>query len=98
MVTIDSGTTVVATDNCVATTIDSDVVLLNNETGLYQSLSGVGPDIWDRIQEPTEPAEIVSELVTEYDVEREQCMSDVESFLETLAAERLIEVDANTTP
>jgi hypothetical protein len=98
MVAIDSGSTVVATDNCVTTTIDGEIVLLNNETGRYQGLSGVGPDIWDRIQEPTEPATIVSALVEEYDVDRDRATNDVERFLETLAAEQLINVDTSPTP
>ena len=98
MVAIDSGSTVVATDNCVTTTIDGEIVLLNNETGRYQGLSGVGPDIWDRIQEPTEPADIVSALVGEYDVDRDQAATDVEQFLEALAAEQLINVDTSPVP
>lgn len=98
MVAIDSGSTVVATDNCVTTTIDGEIVLLNNETGRYQGLSGAGPDIWDRIQEPTVPTEIVSALVEEYDVDRDRAANDVDRFLETLAAEQLIKVDASPTP
>jgi hypothetical protein len=98
MVAIDSGSTVVATDNCVTTTIDGEIVLLNNETGRYQGLSGTGPDIWGRIQEPTEPTEIVSALVEEYDVDRDRAANDVERFLETLAAEQLIKIDASPTP
>jgi len=98
MVAIDSGSTVVATDSCVTTTIDGEIVLLNHETGRYQGLSGAGPDIWDRIQEPTEPTEIVSALVEEYDVDRDRAANDVDRFLETLAAEQLIKVDASPTP
>ena len=98
MVAIDSGSTIVATDNCVTTTIDGEIVLLNNETGRYQGLSGAGPDIWDRIQEPTVPTEIVSALVEEYDVDRDRAANDVDRFLETLAAEQLIKVDASPTP
>jgi len=98
MVAIDSGSSVVATDDCVTTTIDGEIVLLNNETGRYQGLAGTAPDIWDQIQEPTEPVEIISTLVEEYDVDRDRAANDVERFLETLAAEQLIEVDASPTP
>ncbi|RLM42206.1 PqqD family protein [Haloarcula sp. Atlit-47R] len=98
MVAIDSGSTVVATDDCVTTTIDGEIVLLNNETGQYQGLTGVGPDIWDRVQEPTEPADIVSALVREYDIDRDRAVNDVERFLETLAAEQLIKIDESPTP
>ncbi|WP_225307724.1 PqqD family peptide modification chaperone [Haloarcula sp. CBA1129] len=98
MVAIDSGSAVVATDDCVTTTIDGEVVLLNNKTGRYQGLLGAGPDIWDRIQEPTEPADIVSALVEEYDVDSDRAATDVKRFLDTLAAEQLIKVDASSTP
>ncbi|AAV45633.1 unknown [Haloarcula marismortui ATCC 43049] len=98
MVAIDFESAVVATDDCVTTTIDGEIVLLNNETGRYQGLSGVGPDIWERIQEPTEPVDIVSALVGEYDVERDRVANDVERFLKTLAAEQLIKVDASPIP
>lgn len=95
MVTVDSDTIVVATDDCVATTVDDEVIVLNSETGQYQGLTGVGPDIWRLVQEPTEFDEIVSALVVEYDVDRARCASDVADFLETLATAHLVEVDAN---
>ncbi|MBV0900761.1 PqqD family protein [Haloarcula salina] len=95
MVTIETGTTVVATDDCVATAVDDEVIVLNSETGMYQGLTGVGPDIWRLVQEPTEFDEIVSALVAEYDVDRARCASDVSDFLETLATSRLVETDAN---
>lgn len=96
MVTVAADATVVATDDCVATTVDDEVIVLNGETGRYQGLTGVGPDIWRLIQEPTEPDEIVSALVAEYDVDRARCARDVLDFLETLAAARLVEVDAGS--
>jgi len=95
MVTVDTDTTVVAADDCVATTVDDEVIVLNGETGMYQGLSGVGPDIWRLVQEPTEFDEIVSALVGTYDVDRARCASDVSDFLETLAAARLVEIDAH---
>lgn len=91
---VDAQTLVTAAEHPVATTIEGELVLLNIETGMYQGLHGVGPHIWDLLQEPTSVESIVETLVTEYDVDAESCEADVRTFIEMLSEENLVEIDA----
>ena len=93
MTAIEPDTTVVAAETHVSTTVDGETVLLNNETGTYQGLSGVGPRIWELVQEPTTVETVVETLSTEYDVDSKRCERDVCAFLQELAAEQLVEID-----
>jgi hypothetical protein len=73
--------------------VDGETILLNKERGTYQGLSGVGPRIWELIQEPTTVETLVETVSTEYDVEPGRCERDVHEFLQEMAAERLVEID-----
>jgi hypothetical protein len=93
MTALNSNTTVVATDNYVATSVDGETILLNKETETYQGLSGVGPRVWKLLQEPTTVETLVETVSTEYDVEGQRCKRDIHEFLQELAAEGLVEID-----
>ena len=97
MAAIDTDTTVVAGTDHVSTTVDGETVLLNTNRGTYQGLSGVGPRVWELIQEPTAVEAVVDTIAAEYDVERERCARDVRSFLGDLVDERLAEIDGAAT-
>lgn len=98
MPALETDTTVVARDDHVATTLDGETVLLNNETGTYQGLRGVGPEVWAAIQEPTTVEAVVETIATNYDVDASRCERDVRDFLQELADHQLVEIDAETTP
>lgn len=93
MTALEANVTVVAKENHVATTVDGETILLNKETGTYQGLSGVGPRVWEIIQEPTTVGALVETVSTEYDVEPQRCERDIREFLREMATERLIEID-----
>jgi hypothetical protein len=97
MPSVGPDSTVVANDNHVATTVDDEVVLLNNENGKYQGLVGVGPVIWDLLQDPTTPDDIVDHVADEFDVQRERCEADVHAFLDELVEEHLVDVERAPT-
>lgn len=93
MQAIGTDTTVVADDSHVATTVDGETVLLNDETGTYQGLDGVGSRIWELVQEPTTVGDVVETITAEYDVDAQRCERDVREFVGELAAQRLVEID-----
>lgn len=90
---IETDTVVTAADHPVTTTVEGELVLLNTETGMYQGIDGVGPRIWELIQEPTAVETVVETLVAEYDVDEVQCERDVIEFVETMVAEDLIQIN-----
>lgn len=91
MTTVTLDSTLVASDGHTTTQIDDDVVILNTEEGLYQGLDGVGPRVWELLQEPKRARTIRNLIAAEYEVDPEECEADILQFLEALAADGLIE-------
>lgn len=74
-------------------------VMLSVKNGNYYNLGHVGGCIWDGIAEPITVAKLVETITREYEVEADQCVLQVISFLEQLRKEGLIlvhEEAANT--
>jgi hypothetical protein len=93
MSAVDTTTTVTASDHPTTTTVDGELMLLNTETGMYQGLTGVGPRVWELLQEPTTVQRIVETIAEEYDVPAETCERDVVEFVRTMADEELVEIE-----
>lgn len=69
-----------------------EIVLLDAVVGKYHGLKGPAARIWDLLQNPMSLNEICEKLVSEYDVEPDECRGDVEGFVRQLIDEKLIEV------
>jgi len=67
-------------------------VMLSVEKGKYFNLGEVGGEIWSLIEEKKTVNQLVSELVEQYDVEFDECKSQVLTFLEVLREEELIQI------
>lgn len=92
MTTIDTSTTVQVSDDCIATTIDEEVVILNQSTGEYQGLHGVGPRIFELAQEPTPVGTILETIRDEFGDRPASWRTEVLAFIEELATHHVIEV------
>lgn len=90
---VDATTTVTASDHPTTSTVDGELVLLNTDTGMYQGLTGVGPRVWELIQEPVTVQRVIDTIADEYDVSDESCEEDVIEFVQTMADEKLIEIE-----
>jgi len=97
MPTVDPDDVVVVSGDQLSTTVDDEVVVLNHDTGTYHGLTGVGPRIWELLQEPTEVADVVEAVRREFDVDADRCAREVTEFLGAMADASLIEVDDGPT-
>ena len=70
-------------------------VMLSVKNGKYYNLGGIGGDIWDLIGERIHVNQLVTTLMSNYIVEQSECEDQVNSFLELLLAEGLIELSDN---
>jgi hypothetical protein len=86
------GTVVRAARSQVSTVLDGEAVLLELSRGVYFGLNEVGTVVWQLVQEPRTVASIRDAVCEEYDVTREQCLSDVSALLDRLRDEGLLEV------
>ena len=94
MVTADSK--VVATKEQLSSDLTGETIILNSKSGVYFGLNAVGASIWNLIQEPKTINEIRDAILAKYQVEPEQCESDILGLLQEMQTEGLIEVEDET--
>lgn len=70
--------------------IDGEVVMLSIENGEYYGLDRVGAKIWELIKEPLSIRHLVEKLMGEYEIDKEQCISDTLTFINKLADKKLV--------
>lgn len=72
--------------------VGNEAVILDTDSGVYYGLNSVGVDIWQWLQQPKTEAQIVDQLLAEYDVKREKANADVKGILEQMLSVGLIEI------
>lgn len=89
--------TICAVKDHAACELGGEAVILQMSTGTYYGLNHVGSRIWQTIQQqPCAFDAIVSSVIQQYDVDRQQVEDDVDNLLRSMLAEGLIQVhDAN---
>lgn len=75
----------------VFTYIDNEIMLLHPDSGKYYSFNKVGAYIWELLSEPISYEKIIAELLIKFDVEKSQCESDTQNFLQSLLEKNMIE-------
>lgn len=80
-----------------AAEVDGQIVIISPLDRRYFGLNRTGARIWELVP-PTEPVtvdEIVATLTAEYQVDAEQCRSDVQAQIERLVAAGVVEAAGN---
>lgn len=72
--------------------MDGEKVMLSIHNGKYYNLGEIGGEIWELIEKPISIQEVITTLLSQYDVTQEQCEEQVLSFLSLLKTEGLIEI------
>jgi hypothetical protein len=83
---------VVASQQLVSSDLAGEQVILDLSSGMYYGLNPVGTRIWQLIQEPKTVKEVEETLLSEYEVDAEQCQQDLMAILQQLKDQGLIEV------
>lgn len=81
---------VVRTDQVAFASIDDDLVMLSMETSKYYGTRGVGRDILDLLRAPIRVRDLVDQLMTRYEVDRETCEHETLGFLAQLHRAQLV--------
>lgn len=89
--TYSRDTTVRPVEDQISTEIEDELVVLQLDTGKYFGIDGVGPRVWELLQEPLTVGELEDRLIDEYDVSRERLQQDIDSLLAELDDAELIE-------
>jgi hypothetical protein len=77
--------------------VEGDVVILNLESGIYFSLSGVGSRFWELIAEGVSREDAVQRLTAEYKVDASQLESDLDTLLRDLSTEGLVSIEGQAS-
>lgn len=77
----------------VVSDMDGSKVMLSIKNGKYYNLGEIGGVIWDLIETPITIDKLISTLIDNYEVERNECEEQVISFLDLLMKEHLILVN-----
>ena len=77
--------------NHVATSIGAETAVMSIKRGRYYAVGAVAERIWQMLETPISPREIIEKLLEEYDITAEQCGREVDGFLNELIDEGLVE-------
>ena len=95
---INGHSVLVVTKDQVSADLSGEAAILNLKSGIYYGLNEVGARIWKLVQESKTVSEIKDTLVREYDVESDQCETDLFALLAELLSKELIEVKDEKGP
>jgi hypothetical protein len=90
--TLSRESIVVVSKDQMASDIAGETVILGLTAGRYYGLDAVGVRIWQLIQTPMTVADLVRAIVSEYEVDPEQCEADLLKLLQQMVGARLVEV------
>ncbi|PER28653.1 PqqD family protein [Bacillus cereus] len=83
---------VVQSEGNIVSDMDGEKVMFNVQKGNYYNLGEIGGEIWELIEKPIKINQLVTMLVSNYEIERKDCEEQVLSFLECLFQEDLIQI------
>ena len=73
--------------------VGGELIVMNSETMVYFSLNEVGGTIWDFLGNgPVAEADILENLLDQYDVEPARCGQAVQAFLAHAEAQGLVDL------
>ena len=85
-----SGIGLRAADSVHARRFDGELVILDMERGEYFALDEIGARYWAAIENDASEEELLDEIVSEYDVTREDASADLRTLRDELLARGLV--------
>ena len=83
--------TFVRSPEVIGAELESSLVLLHTGTWAYLELNDTGIEVWQQLEQPHSLAELVTELVKEFDVDELRCRRETQDFIDDLLAGHFIQ-------
>ncbi|MEI4828877.1 lasso peptide biosynthesis PqqD family chaperone [Bacillus sp. FJAT-53711] len=83
---------IIQSEGNIVSNMDGEKVMMSIHNGKYYNLGTPGSTIWDLIKTPISINQLITTLMSKYDVEKNECEKQVISFLERLYEEGLIRI------
>lgn len=84
MTTLEPTTSLIRHPDLIAARMDGDLVMMSIEQHEYYGVSGVGPRIWELLEQPATVEKIAATLCEEFEVEAATCRKDLLEFAQQL--------------
>lgn len=76
----------------ITTELGDELLMMDIENGKYISLNRTATVIWQNIDKPIKVADLIEILINRYKMEKSQCTLDTIQYLETLIAQKIINI------
>lgn len=94
--TLSQGTRITVSQDVLITSVNSAVLMLETNTGVYYELDEIGGRIWKLLEEHGTIDAVVDALIREFDVEAAQARIDVVRLVHELTANKLAAIHTDT--
>ena len=84
MISFDPGTLLRRGSNTVSVVMGATLVAMNIDAGIYFTLTGTGPRIWELLEQPIQPDAIVEAIVAEFEVDELTSREETLTYLREL--------------
>lgn len=89
-------TLLIRVPDLVFTDMDGDLVMMSIEKGEYYGVGGVGPRVWELLEQPVSINELTASICEDYDADPDRCRADMERFTREMLDLGLITLAAST--
>jgi hypothetical protein len=76
--------------NFLISQLGQELVLMDTKTGDYLGINAVGTHIWDLLAGSKSVQELVTDLISRFEVTEAQCQAEVEKFLSDLEKRKMV--------
>jgi hypothetical protein len=90
--TLEPGTPLKRLDNILFSEIDQDKVMIDIERGAYFGMTPVAGEIWEMLETPHTPAQVIEKLLAAYEVDAETCQAETMQVLQRMLRLKLVEI------
>ena len=90
---ITAETTISRNNEPLQADVDGEIVMASLEQGNYYGLGNVGSRIWELLEQPVTQADLIAQLMEEYEIDQSTCEAETLKFLQDLQTNNLISVN-----
>jgi hypothetical protein len=87
---ITENTVLARNSEILANEIGHETVMMSIKEGKYFGMNKTGSYIWKVLEKPLTFAELCSKLVKDFNISKEECVNDVQPFIEEMTKEKII--------
>lgn len=78
--------------NLICSKLDSDLVMMDMESGSYLSLNKTGRIIWEQLEKPILVADLIKDLTNRFSVDEKTCTFETIDFLTKIAGQKALSI------